>query len=206
MRKKRSRSIRIAIVAVGAILAGCALPPRPAAPASGSSAGPAPAPQSPLHPFVYYIPNRIVDVFDVFSLGVALPSIPQLFPSTVHVNAHVTRAIQVGAGTTHGTFLGKGYHRRFAWGLYHDELSAGPLTVAHLRFEPAASGPQDGTVDRVGMLFPEDPPFAMGYMDYWALGAHVGLLPVALSVDIHPVEVADALLGFFLIDICRDDY
>jgi hypothetical protein len=43
-------------------------------------------------------------------------------------------------------------------------------------------------------------------MDYFAIGAHAGLLPVALELDVHPVELLDAIAGFFLFDITRDDY
>ncbi len=160
---------------------------------------------SPLRSVIFYLPNRVLDLLDVVSLGVAPPSIPYLFPSSAHANIHVTRAFQVGAGNTHGVFLGRGYGRRFAWGLQHNELSIGPLTFAEYeRFQ--GSGAETSRVERVGMLLPTDAPFAEGMSDYWAIGAHLGLLPIALEVDIHPAELLDALLGLICIDSANDDY
>ena len=47
---------------------------------------------------------------------------------------------------------------------------------------------------------------AKDLMDYWSVGAEVTVLPVGVSIGIHPVEILDAALGFLFIDIKKDDY
>jgi len=153
-----------------------------------------------------YLPNRGADLLDIASVGVALPSASILFPSTVHLNVHLTRAFEIGAGETKGVFYGRSCARRLEWGFEQTELSLGPYTDTRIIFSPVAGRPElDRRVDCAGMLSPSDAPFAKDCLDYWALGAHIGVFPIALSLDIHPVEIADALLGFFLIDIRHDD-
>lgn len=194
-----------------AVAAGCAPPagrsggppalkaPLPAAP---SARRPAVSRRGPLRPLVFYIPNRMLDLLDVVSFGIGLPSLPDSFPSYAHANVHASRAMQAGAGSTDGWFVGIGYGRAFAWRLRHRELSLGPLTMCELH----RSGRPGGDVERVGILLPSDPPFELGAMDYWAVGGHAGLLLVAASVDAHPAELFDAVAGFFFIDLTGDDY
>ena len=176
-------------------------PPPSARPPQGRPGGP---PQrNPLRPLVFYIPNRVVDLLDAVSVGVGLPSVPYLLPASLHANVHATRALQAGAGSTHGMFVGKGYQRQFLWLLEHHEFSLGPLVVWDLEYE----GDELTTeIKEVGVLTPSDEPFAAEQMDYWAVGGHLGVLPVAVSVDLHPVELADAILGFFLVDFRGDDH
>jgi hypothetical protein len=204
------RSFAVVLAVLGLVLAGCGpspvprsqAPSLPAALAASLPTQAEPSRRSPIYNVVFYLPNRIVDLLDCVSFGVGIPSVPFLFPSSVHANAHVTRAFQAGAGTTHGLFLGKDYSREFAWALIHNELAIGPLTVAELKHTTRESA----SVERVGILLPSDEPFAKKHMDYWAIGAHAGMLPVAVSADVHPVEIVDALLGFLFIDILDDDY
>jgi hypothetical protein len=208
--------IVIAALVVGAlVLSGCGPAPqqlqaKTLPPEIEPEPGPTPPPvepeperkRSPMAPVMFYIPNRVKDIVDIISFGISPPSIPYLFPASVHANAHATRAIQVGAGNTHGVFLGKGYDYDFAWRFEHDELSILPLTICDMRHYTSTD---DDEVERVGMLFPSDPPFEDGEMDYWAIGAHAGLLVVAVEADVHPVEILDAVLGFLFIDIMGDD-
>jgi hypothetical protein len=158
------------------------------------------------HAVAFYLPNRVVDFLDVASLGVGIPAPPYLLPAAVHVNVHLTRLVQFGAGSTHGVFVGKGYDRRLAWGLIHHELSVGPLTVTRLeRFEDEHEPGGVAAVDRVGVLLPSDPPFDSGKMDYLAIGVELGA-GAAVQVDVHPGEVLDAVLGLVFIDIVGDDF
>ncbi len=171
---------------------------------SGTPAPPEPTKPGPMRAVLFYLPNRVADILDVFTLGVGLPSIPYVLPASVHANVHATRAVQVGVGSTHGVFLGKDFRRRLSWGIVQDEFSAGPFTVTHLeRFQ--RQGEDSAKVDRVGMLLPTDEPFAKGLSDYWAVGAQAGVLVAAIQVEVHPIEVLDALLGFLFIDISGDD-
>lgn len=200
---------KLALVLACLAAAGCGPNPAPLShstlPALIAGQLPAQAPpprRSPIYHAVFYLPNRIVDLLDIVSFGVGIPSLPYVFPSAIHANAHVTRGFQAGLGNTHGLFLGKSFSRDFAWSLTHNEFSVGPFTITELKHTAQSSA----AVDKVGILVPSDEPFAQRRLDYWAVGAHAGFLPVAASVDVHPVEVLDALLGFFFIDLLGDDY
>lgn len=183
----------LAVVIAGLIAVGCG--PRPAASSQQSPSS------SAMNSLIFYLPNRIVDLTDIVSLGIGVPSIPDLFVSSAHVNLHATRFVQLGAGSTHGLFMGKSYGREFSWTLSHKELSVGPLTTTQLRWQ----GQTTAQVERVGVLEPSDSPFVQGRMDYWGIGAHVGLLPLAVSVELHPGEVLDFIAGLFFIDLMEDD-
>jgi len=159
-----------------------------------------------MHGVVNYLPNRGADLLDIGSAGIALPSASILFPSSAHLSLHLTRAIEIGAGETKGVFYGRCYGRRLEWGFEQTETSFGLYSDTRIIFSPVAGRPEmDRRVDCAGFLQPTDAPFAQGGLDYWALGTHIGFFPIALSLDLHPVEIADALLGFFLIDIRHDD-
>ncbi|MFP4058756.1 MAG: hypothetical protein ACLF0G_17955 [Candidatus Brocadiia bacterium] len=198
--RRAFRRVCAAALACG-LAATCGCGPRAQPLQAETAEQPAAPRRSPLRPVMFYVPNRVLDLLDTVSLGLAVPSIPYLLPASIHANVHATRAMQAGAGGTQGIFLGKGYRRQFAWRLIHHELSVGPLTVCDLEYSAAT----DTEVERVGVLVPSDEPFAEGYMDYWALGAHAGLLVVAVEADVHPLELADAVLGFLLIDLSGDD-
>lgn len=176
------------------------------APASAQSQPQPPRPKraSVLRSVLLYLPNRLLDTLDVFSLGIGVPSVAHVFPATFHVNAHATRAVQAGLGSTHGLFVGKDFRRRLAWGMKQDEISIGPFTVTQLeRFQ--GEGEASAKVGRAGVLQPSDEPFAKDMTDYWAVGAHAGAILLAVQADIHPVEILDVLFGFFFVDISRDD-
>lgn len=44
-----------------------------------------------------------------------------------------------------------------------------------------------------------------GARDYWEIGGTLGLGLIEARVSIHPVDILDAVLGFFFIDIKGDD-
>ncbi len=203
------RKLALALACLAA--AGCGRRPSPAPlshatlPALIAGQLPAQSPpprRSPIYHVVFYLPNRIVDLLDIVSFGVGIPSLPYVFPSAIHANAHVTRGFQAGQGNTHRQFQGKSFSPDLAWSLTYNQFSVGPITNTELRHTAQSSA----EVDKVGILVPSDEPFAQRRLDYWAVGAHAGFLPLAASVDVHPVEVLDALLGFFFIDLLGDDY
>ena len=56
------------------------------------------------------------------------------------------------------------------------------------------------------MLYPDERPFADGDVDYWVVGGEASFLPVALKAEAHPLEILDAVAGFFFIDLTGDDF
>lgn len=167
--------------------------------------GAAPASKSVGHKVLLYLPNRVLDIVDMISLNAAVPTFPKHWlAGFVHVNAHVTRVVQVGAGNTNENIIvGLGHKRQFLpWFEEKYELSGGPLTFAKHKI---SRGNRKTDFGKTGVFFPGDEPFANGLMDYWGVGAEVTVLPVGVRAEVHPVEIVDALLGFFTIDIVNDD-
>ena len=208
------RSILIVAVATALVLtAGCSWAPRaalaprliPMLAGQVAEEKAEPAKHGATRTALLYLPNRLLDLTDVVSVSVGVPLLPSLFVANpVHVNAHVTRAAQLGVGDCNNVVsVGKGYRRRVVpWVRGARELSGGPVTMCHYTMD---TGGEDLDFRKAGILTPADRPFSEGFMDYWAIGVDVAVLPVAAKAEIHPVEIADALLGFFLIDLSGDD-
>jgi len=155
---------------------------------------------------ILYLPNRALDITDMISLAVGLPTFPKHWlAGFVHVNAHATRAVQVGAGNTNENIMvGLGYKRQFLpWFEEKYELSGGPVTFAKHKI---SRGNNKTDFGKTGIFFPADEPFATGLMDYWGVGAEATVLPIGIQAGVHPVEIADAVLGFFMLDITGDDF
>jgi len=205
------RRVMIGVIAAclcATFLGGCSTVPLAAADAPLPAGPEAAAPSSPGwgHKALLYLPNRVLDVLDVVSVSVALPSFPKNWlAGFLHVNAHATRAIQVGAGNTNENInLGLGYKRQlFPWFEEKYELAAGPLTFCKFKI---SQGNDKTDFGKAGVLLPTDEPFQKDLMDYWGVGAEVTFLPVGVKAEVHPVEIADLLLGFFFIDILKDDF
>jgi len=157
------------------------------------------------HKILFYLPNRIGDILDIYSVGVALPMFPKNWMAGfVHANAHVTRGMQIGAGNTNENIIvGLSYKRNLV--PFFDEkyeISGGPLTFSKYKI---SRGNNKTDYGKVGIWLPTDEPFEKGLMDYWGVGGEVTILPIGVRAEFHPVEVVDLLLGFFMIDIGNDD-
>ena len=153
-----------------------------------------------------YLPNRLLDITDIVSVHAGIPRLPHLVTAyPFHVNAHVTRGMQAGFGISKDTLcVGKQYNRRIMpWLQSFEEFSAGPATICTL--EPV-SGNDAIEFKKAGMLWPTDKPFTEGLMDYWAVGGQATVISVSAGAEIHPLEIVDLLLGFFLIDLGNDDF
>jgi len=200
----------MAAVGVLSLVAGCASVPAAAgakSPVGATAVAPEGAERRPAiaRRILLYLPNRVLDVTDVVSASVEIPFFPKRWlAGFLHVNAHATRGVQAGFGAANeNIFLGKGYKRRFmpSTGEKH-ELSLGPLTFCKHK---VSRGNEKTDFTKVGVLLPTDEPFTKGLMDYWAVGAEVTVLPIGLKAEAHPVEILDAVLGFFFIDVGKDD-
>jgi hypothetical protein len=146
-----------------------------------------------------YPVNRVLDVMDVVSFHVGLEG-------GVLADVHATRAMQAGAGAGGGMQVGWWHRRNLAVGSAHAAgFELGPFNVEGEGFTRAGTG---GAATRsysvVGMSRPTDYVYQR-YRDYWGVGGRVIALIVGTEVELHPVEVADALGGFFFIDFLRDD-
>lgn len=147
-----------------------------------------------------YIPDRVLDYLDIYSFDVHL-GIGLL------ANLHFTRAVQAGAGARAVAGLG-----------WHDPRSLGVSARAETEFTLPGIGAQAyaGTLVGTSGLIPctdalagvHDPYhfFYQNHRDYWAFGFSFTFLFFGIDYDIHPVEVADFLCGWALLDFLHDDF
>ncbi len=149
---------------------------------------------------LFYIPNRIVDAFDFVSVAVGIGPV-------VEARLMATRAIDVGLGIgmtakaykTHNRQYGLGIEEGWYWSFIvgeedykiHDTT---PLVDAYAESCAGFPLPTQRVYD-----------FYDGARDYWAFGGSLGLL-IDGDLYVHPVELVDFVLGFFLIDIKDDDF
>ena len=149
---------------------------------------------------LFYIPNRIVDALDVVSIAVGIGPV-------VEARLMATRALDFGLGIgmtakaykIHNRQIGLGIEEGWYWSFIVGEESykihdTTPLVAAYT--ETCAGFPEP--TQRVYKFYD-------GNRDYWAIGGSLGLL-IDGDLYVHPVELVDFILGFFLIDIKDDDF
>lgn len=148
-----------------------------------------------------YLPNRIMDVLDVFSLNVG-------GGPTVHAELFATRACNVGAGLGYTFKLIKDHNRQYGWAAQNGYAVYFPFMVKEdLERRPASVFVKEFWQTAQGIPSPKDPIYDShnGARDYWEIGGALGLGIIEAKVSVHPVEILDAVLGFFFIDIRNDD-
>ena len=149
---------------------------------------------------VFYIPNRLIDALDSFSVNLGAGLVAQ-------ARLMCTRAIDVGAGWGTTAKLYKSHNRQYGVGIeemwYYSLISIGEEHYSMLNNSPWV----DNYVEmRAGIPDPtvRTYDFFKGPRDYWAIGGSLGLL-IDGDLYLHPVEIVDFVLGFLLIDIKQDD-
>ncbi|MBE6384746.1 MAG: hypothetical protein E7048_03665 [Lentisphaerae bacterium] len=149
---------------------------------------------------VFYIPNRLLDALDSFSVNLGAGLVAQ-------ARLMCTRAIDVGAGWGTTAKLYKSHNRQYGVGIeemwYYSLISIGEEHYSMLNNSPWV----DNYVEmRAGIPDPtvRTYDFFKGPRDYWAIGGSLGFL-IDGDLYLHPVEIVDFVLGFLLIDIKQDD-
>ncbi|MCP3965494.1 MAG: hypothetical protein GY750_12425 [Lentisphaerae bacterium] len=147
-----------------------------------------------------YIPNRIIDAFDMFTLNVGVGPVARL-------EFKATHACQFGAGIGATAKLIKDYNRQYGAGLQNG------WNMAFLCMG-AEDTERTNTTRLVkeywehydGFCSPEQRIYDIyeGARDYWEVGGAVGL---GLEVEfyLHPIDIADFVTGIFFIDLKGDD-
>jgi hypothetical protein len=132
------------------------------------------------HRLLWYLPNRFLDLFDLFRARV------RIGPGLA-LNIRCTRWADFYAGEYHALYLGLPGPR---------EAPVCPI--------PAGLEQEKG-LSLLGVDATDSLPHEPGYSDTeFTVGAH--LLLVGAEVGFDPVEAADFALGFFLLDPRRDDH
>ena len=148
-----------------------------------------------------YLPNRIVDAFDCFSVNIGVGP-------AICANMMATRFINVGGAWGDQTYtLYKDYNRQYGGGIqqgwYWQLICVGEENQTR---ERVFGWVRNYWEAKLGVPSPEDRIYlpGEGARDCWAFSASLGAL-VCGEVSLHPVEGFDFLLGFFFIDFKNDD-
>lgn len=147
-----------------------------------------------------YIPNRILDLLDIFSVTLGVGPVAE-------ARLMFTRACDVGAGIGLSYKAAKDYARQYGLGTeefwYWSFIFVGEESYSMYQ---GTSLMKKYREDRLGVpdLRTRTYDFFDGNRDYWAIGGSLGL-GIDGNLYIHPVEWVDLALGFFLIDIRNDD-
>ncbi|MBP5182962.1 MAG: hypothetical protein J6331_08060 [Lentisphaeria bacterium] len=148
-----------------------------------------------------YIPNRVMDFLDIFSLKLGTGVTSKLQLRLTHAvgfgyGIGPTGSVEWSYGRRIGSSLDSGAEVFFLSDGYYNiqrEFSTGTLA--------------DYWYQSSGMQWPGDPIFARDRAyDYWALEVEVAAF-ADVKVAFHPVEFADFIAGIFFYDgLSEDDY
>ena len=149
-----------------------------------------------------YFPNRVLDLLDSFTLNIGVGL-------TAHASLRATHEVAIGGGYSATAQMIKDHNRQYGFarrnGVYGE---AGPFVATDMERRPAFLLAKEYWWDKDGLVTPSDEiPFMPkeGAVDFWEIGGSLGLAVIEADVSIHPVEILDAVLGFFFIDISDDD-
>ena len=148
-----------------------------------------------------YLPNRILDALDMFSLTLGVGPVAE-------ARLMGTRLVDIGAGYSAGTYkLYKDYNRQYGIGVedgwYWSFIVVGEEEYA-LREGSLLVDKYVESRSGIPTLDMRCYDYFTGPRDFWAIGGSLGFI-IDAGVYIHPVEWADFVLGFFMIDIREDD-
>ncbi|MDD3117661.1 MAG: hypothetical protein PHQ27_00630 [Victivallales bacterium] len=146
-----------------------------------------------------YLPNRLIDLSDLFTVQLGAGS-------AFGAKVKVTNGFELGG--TNGTqyFLGKGFNRQVGGGC----LDSSDFGLLCWQREMLQVSDTFGYYNE--FYFNKDfsladnnlPPYQNGTLDFWSIGATVGVGVVG-DFQLHLQELPDAILGFFCLDPDGDD-
>ena len=148
-----------------------------------------------------YFPNRVLDILDAFSLNIGVGL-------TAHASLRATHEIEIGGGVSNTAQMIKDHNRQYGFASRNGYYSGiGPYISTNMERRPAILLAKEYWWDQDGLVSPSDDHFLPkeGAVDFWEFGGSLGLGVIEADVSIHPVEILDAVLGVFFIDICDDD-
>lgn len=149
-----------------------------------------------------YFPNRVLDLLDAFTLNIGVGL-------TAHASLRATHELEIGGGFSATAQMVKDHNRQYGFARRNGYYSGiGPFVSTDMERRPAFLLAREYWWDKEGLVTPSDEiPFQPkeGAVDFWEIGGSLGLGVIEADVSIHPVEILDAVLGFFFIDISDDD-
>ena len=148
-----------------------------------------------------YIPNRIVDMMDVFSMTVG-------FGPAIGAKVQCTKYIAVGGEVGFTAQMIKGINRQYGFGVENGWDASFLMISAENRERDEAIGTvKNYYYSSTGVPSMDKIPydFHKGAQDFWAVGAKIAAL-IEIKAEINPVEIVDFVLGWLFIDIKDDDF
>lgn len=150
---------------------------------------------------LFYLPNRILDVMDIFTLNLG-------FGPTARLELQATRACGLGAGVGATYKLFKAWNRQYGYGrqvgwdaaftcMYAENIDVDETSRLVHHYWESFSGVPVPTTSMYN--------YFTGWRDYWAFGGSAGAVIIEADFYIHPVEIADLVTGFLFMDIRNDD-
>jgi hypothetical protein len=153
-----------------------------------------------LRRLIFYPIDRVFDVLDLITVDLHLGF-------GVFADVHVTRAAQLAGGIR--SLFGVGLHDQRSIGFKSEsEVGVAALALGAQTLSGSSTGIPAGIITAAGTtagMHSTRGPIYQDYRDYWAFGASATGGLVGGSVDLHPVQLFDAIGGIFLIDFARDD-
>lgn len=153
-----------------------------------------------LDKLAFYLPNRILDALDMFSVELG-------FGPTARCELMATEWVKGGGGVGATARVVKSYNRQYGFclqnGWYWQFVTVGATEIDRV---DGTRWVQDFRESYVGVPSPEDRIFNMytGARDFWRIGGALGL-GVEAEVYLDPVDIADFVTGWFFIDLKGDD-
>ena len=149
---------------------------------------------------VLYIPNRIVDFADMFSLTLG-------FGPAIGAEVQATKYLGLGGQVGPTVQMIKGYNRQYGFAQQNGWDASFLMISSEQRERSEAMGSvKDYYYFSTGIPTMEKNIYGYykGARDFWAVGGKLGAL-VEVQAYLHPIEIADFLLGWFFIDLKGDD-
>ncbi len=156
-----------------------------------------------LETVAFYIPNRIMDALDMFSVEVG-------FGPAARIELMATEYVKGGGGIGATARAVKSYNRQYGFcvqnGYYFQILALGSEEMDRPD-EWRTRWVERYRVTRHGIPTYQDNIFNMyeGARDFWRIGGALGL-GIEAEVYLHPIDIADFVTGFVLIDLHGDDF
>ncbi len=148
-----------------------------------------------------YIPNRIVDMMDMFSLTLG-------FGPAIGIQGQITKSCSLGGEIGFTAQMIKGINRQYGFALDSGWDFGFLMIAAEQRERQDAMGSvKNYFYNAKGVPSPEKIPydFHKGTQDFWAIGGKIAAL-IEVKAEFNPIEIADFVLGWLFIDIKGDDF
>ena len=147
-----------------------------------------------------YIPNRIIDFMDMFSLNLG-------FGPKIKAEFRVTRAFSFGSGIGVSALMVKDYNRQYGFALENGWDGYFTCVFAEdTERKPTTRLVKEFWYHEAGFPNPNSEIYNIytGARDYWELGVDAAFL-VDVHFALHPIDIADFLSGWFFVDLKGDD-